>query len=38
MLNFLKNMSGKSDFILINENRGLTRLIRKVLEKKSCKF
>ena len=26
-------MSGKSDFILINENRGLTRLIRKVLEK-----
>ena len=31
-------MSGKSDFILINENRGLTRLIRKVLEKKELQI
>ena len=33
-----KNMSGKSDFILINENRGLTRLIRKALEKKELQI
>ena len=35
---FKKNMSGKSDFILINEKRGLTRLIRKVLEKKELQI
>ena len=28
---FKKNMSGKSDYILIDENKGLTRLIRKKL-------
>ena len=35
---FKKNMSGKSDFILINENKGLTRLIRKKLEKKELQI
>ncbi len=31
-------MSGKSDFIVINENKGLTRLIRKKLEKKELQI
>ena len=35
---FKKNMSGKSDFIVINENKGLTRLIRKKLEKKELQI
>ena len=35
---FKKNMSGKSDFIHIDEKKGITRLMRKVLKKKELQI
>ena len=35
---FKNNMSGKSDLILIDESKGLTKLIRRVLDKKELQI